>query len=119
MRYLLVVLLVLCAVPAFAATATLNWGDNSTNEGGFEVERAPAACSPIPTTFAKVGEVGVNVKTYVDNAPVDGNRYCWRVRAWNLMFTGDTTRQYSGYTNLAGKDFPLPAPAAPGGLTAE
>ena len=119
MRYILAVALVLCAVPAFAATATLDWTDNATNEVGYEIERAPAACSPVPTSFAKVAEVGVNAKTYVDTVP-EGYQYCWRVRAYNYKWVGSTNpadKQFSPYSNLAGKDVPLPGSAAPTGLT--
>jgi hypothetical protein len=120
MRYLLSILLVLCAVPAFAATATLTWTDPSTNEAGFHVHRAPKACSPAPldTDYTKIGEVGANVKTYIDNSPVLGTKYCYRVRAWNLQYANDPeSAQYSGWSNIAGKDFPLPlVDAAPTGL---
>lgn len=113
MRYLLSCILILIAVPAFSATATLTWTDNSTNEAGFHVDRAPVACTDPAPAFAKIGEVGANVKTYIDNAPVDGNRYCYRVRAYNYKFVGDPeSAQYSGWSNLAGKDFPLAPPTA-------
>jgi len=120
MRYILACILMLAPVAVFAGTATLDWTDNATNEVGYEIERAPAACSPAPTNFAKVGEAGVNAKSYVDTVP-DGYQYCWRVRAYNYKWVGSTNpadRQFSAYSNLAGKDFLLPAAAAPTGLTA-
>ena len=113
-KWMLCLFLVLCAVPAFAATATLTWTYNSTNEAGFHVERATAACSPVPTTFTKIGEVGANVKTYIDATAVDGTKVCYRVRAYNYRFVGDPeSAQYSGWSNLAGKEFPLAGPADP------
>lgn len=114
MRYLLALAIILCAVPAFAATAILTWTDNSTNEAGFHIERATAACSPAPTTFTKIGEVGANVKTYTDTTPADGTKICYRVRAYNYKFANDPeSAQYSGWSNLAGKEFALPLPADP------
>jgi hypothetical protein len=110
-----------CAIPAFAATATLTWTDPATNEAGFHVHRAAKACTPVPVDadFTKLGEVGANVKTYVDSTAVAGNKYCYKVRAWNLQYALDPeSAQYSPFSNLAGKDFPLAGPdAAPTGLT--
>lgn len=104
-----------------AEAATLTWTDNATNESGVHIERATAACTPVPTTFTKIGEVLSNVVTYADPTPVAGNKYCYRVRAWNLQYPGDAqSAQYSGYSNLAEFAFPLPGPsAAPSGLTAQ
>jgi hypothetical protein len=123
MRYVLAVLLVLCAVPAFAATSTLTWTETITNEAGFHVHRAPVACTPIPAeaSFTKIGEVGANVKTYVDNTAVVGTKYCYRVRAWNLQYANDPeSAQYSAWSNTAEKDFPLAGPdGAPTGLSAQ
>jgi hypothetical protein len=111
MRYILAVLLVLCAVPAFSATATLTWTDTIVNEAGYYIERASGACTPLPTTFVKIGETVKDVKTYIDNTPVDGNKYCYRIRAWNLMYANDPTSvQFGTWSNIAGKDFPLALP---------
>ena len=114
MRYILACVFVLLAVPAFAATATLTWTDTIGNEAGYHIHRAPKACSPVPADadFIKIGEVAANVKTYVDSTPVDGNKYCYKVRAWNLQYATDPeSAQYGTFSNLAGKDFPLPLPA--------
>jgi hypothetical protein len=112
MRYLLTAALVfVCAVGAFAGTATLTWTDNIVNEAGFYIERAPVACAPVPTTFVKIGEAAKDAKTYVDNTAVDGNKYCYRVRAWNLMYATDPTSiQFGTWSNIAEKDFPLAGP---------
>lgn len=105
-----------------ADAATLTWSDNSTNEAGFTVERAPVPCVPVPAAFTEIGRVAANVKTYVDSgaAPNSGTKWCYRVRAFNYKFTGDLeSAQYSGYTNLAGIDYPLPqVDAAPSQLGA-
>jgi hypothetical protein len=111
MRYILAVLLALCAVPAFAATSTLTWTDTIVNEAGYFIERAPGSCTPLPTNFVKIGETAKDVKTYIDNSPVDGNKYCYRIRAWNLMYANDPASiQFGTWSNVAGKDFPLAAP---------
>ena len=92
--------------------------DISTNERGFLVERQDAACS-VSGAWVEIGSVGVNVQTYVDATPQVGNRYCYRVRAWNTEYSDGTgATQHSGYSNLAGLDLPFPAPAAPGQLQA-
>lgn len=104
-----------------AEAATLTWTDNATNESGVHIERATAPCSPVPATFTKIGEVLTNVVTYSDPTPVAGNKYCYRVRAWNLQYPGDAnSAQYSAFSNLAELGLPLPFPAAPSllGVTA-
>ena len=58
-------------------SATLSWRDNSTNETGFHIERAPSGS----TSFAVVGSVGMNVTTYRDT--VSRGSYVYRVRAYN------------------------------------
>jgi hypothetical protein len=126
MRSLIGSLLVLLfAVPAFAAgpgATNLTWVDNATNEAGTHIHRAVKPCAPIPVDadFTKIGEVGANIKVYTDATTQAGNRYCYKVRAWNLQHATDPqSAQYSVYSNLAGVDYPLAGPAAPTGLTAD
>lgn len=96
-----------------AQAATLTWTDNATNELGTHIERSTKACTPVPTDFTKIGEVAANVTTYVDATTATGNRYCYRVRAWNLQYATDPqSAQYSGYSNLAEIGYPLAAPTA-------
>jgi PKD repeat protein len=57
--------------------ATLNWSDNSTNESGFAIERAPQGTS----NFTPVGEVGANVTTFQHSSA--RGKYVYRVRAFN------------------------------------
>jgi hypothetical protein len=68
---------------------TLNWTDNSTNENGFRIDRAPlnnnnpAACDFAARVWGNVGNVGTDVTTFVDlGAPRAGN-LCYRVQAFN------------------------------------
>jgi PKD repeat protein len=62
-------------------TATLRWTDNSTNETGFHIERAPAGSS----TYTTVGTVGTNVATYTQS--VARGTWLYRVRAFNATAT--------------------------------
>ena len=57
----------------------LSWQDNSTNETGFEVERATGSGG----TFSKLATVGANVLAYTDSSPSASTNYCYRVRAFN------------------------------------
>jgi PKD repeat protein len=60
---------------------TLRWTDNSTNETGFEVWRAPSGS----TAFALLATTAANAVTYSDSAP-RGN-YQYKVRARNATST--------------------------------
>jgi PKD repeat protein len=71
---------------AAKGSATLNWTDNSTNETGFYIERAPSGSS----SFTRIATVAANVKTY-KNTVARGN-YVYRVQAFNATTT-------SAYTN--------------------
>jgi len=70
---------------------SLSWRDNSSNEGGFYVERAPSGS----TSFVRVGQVGANRTSYSESA-TRGMTYLYRVQAFNL-----TTGQVSAYSNQA------------------
>jgi hypothetical protein len=116
MKIVLVLVLFLLALPStvFAASATLNWQDNSGNETGFKVERGDNGAP-----LKEIGAVTGNVKTYVDNTvvapppanPPATNTYCYQVKAFN-------TAGSSGPSNMACVDFlgvaliTIPAPAS-------
>ncbi len=55
---------------------TLRWNDNSANESGFYVERAPQGGA-----FARIATVGANVVTYIET--VSKGQYAYRVQAFN------------------------------------
>jgi hypothetical protein len=59
-------------------TVTLKWKDNSTNEDGFYIERAPAGT----TLFVRIGQTSQNSSTYSD-MPGRGT-YLYRVQAFNV-----------------------------------
>jgi PKD repeat protein len=58
-------------------SATLTWKDNSNNETGFYIERAPSGS----TKFARIGAVAASVTTFKDN--VSRGAYDYRVQAFN------------------------------------
>jgi len=70
-------------------TATLRWADNSTNEQGFYVERAPSASG----VFARVGTTAANATTFPQSGVASGT-YLFRVQAFNT-----TTGRVSAYSN--------------------
>jgi hypothetical protein len=59
-------------------TATLRWTDNSTNEQGFYIERAPSATG----VFARVGTAAANATTFPQSGVASGT-YLFRVQAFN------------------------------------
>lgn len=97
----------LSAVAASATQITLSWGDNSTNETGFKIERKTGAAG----TYAQIGTVGAGVVAFNDTGLAANTAYYYRVRASNAG--GD-----SAYSNEANATTLNVAPAAPGALTA-
>jgi chitodextrinase len=95
------------------ATNQINpsWTDNSNNETGFKVERAPASSGP----WTQIGTTGAGVTSYSSSGLSASSTYYYRVRATNLA--GD-----SGYSSMASATTPAAsdttAPSVPTGLTA-
>jgi hypothetical protein len=75
---------------ATAAQLTLAWGDASSNEDGFKIERKTGTTG----TYAQIVATAVNTTTYLNSALADNSTYCYRVRAYNTA--GD-----SAYSNEA------------------
>jgi PKD repeat protein len=75
-----------------AGAVTLKWADNSSNETGFYVERAPSGS----TSYVRVATVGANVTTFTQS-PGSG-RYVYRVQAFNA--TTGRTSPYSNSVNV-------------------
>jgi hypothetical protein len=89
-----------------AALATLQrielrWKDDSTNEGGFVVERKIGQTG----TYLLLVTLPPNTTTYVDTAVQSGVTYCYRVKAFNASGS-------SGYTN---EGCAMPSPSASAG----
>lgn len=75
---------------AIAAQLTVTWGENSTDETVFSVERSTGATG----TFEEVGVTAARVTTCVDLALADATTYCYRARAFDTV-------EYSDYSNTA------------------
>lgn len=72
-------------------SATLSWRDNSNNESGFTVERAPSGSS----SFVRVGTTAANATSFKDTT-ARGN-YVYRVQAFN----GSATSTYSNSVTVS------------------
>lgn len=69
----------------------LTWQDNSTNEDGFEIERALSVSGPWTT----ICNMGANVTVYMDSGLTPLTIYVYRIRAKNMA-------DYSPYSNTTG-----------------
>lgn len=104
-----------CVVDLAGASFTLAWKDNSTNETGFTIERAPGLNAT--SGFVAVANVAKDVTSWKDpNLPVS-TPFSYRVCAYNA-------KGKSGYTNVAsGTTSELPSdatvPGAPTGAEVE
>ena len=105
MRYILAVLVLCIAIPAFAGTAVLTWVDNSNNESNFDIERKASLC-PGAAAWSALGTVGANVVTYRDATVTEGSAFCYRVKARNAAGS-------SAWSNEVGLTIPLAVPVAP------
>jgi hypothetical protein len=84
-------------------SVTFTWTDTSSNETGFEVQRAAAG------VWATVGDTARNVATYTDTGLTSGVLYSYRVRA-----LGASTN--SGWTTAVDIAPGTVAPTAPSNL---
>lgn len=69
-------------------SVTLTWKDNSTDESGFYVERAPAGTA----SYVRAGQVGVNATTFTEARP--RGTYLYRVQAFSTV-----SGKVSAYSN--------------------
>ena len=115
MRYFLIgILFILLAAPAWAGQNVLSWTDNSTNEANFNIERTTAATVAACQTaagFTALASVDFNVTTFTDSAVTEGTTYCYRVNASNTAGT-------SAFSNIAGRLVPFSVPLPPSNLIA-
>ena len=98
-------LFLFAAVTAFPADLILNWTDNSANETGFAIERAPkpdSGSAPL-STFAEIARVGANVVTFTDTGLPTGTAFSYRIRAFNAA-------GLSGYSNISTATTATPPP---------
>lgn len=106
---LLILGVLLLPVWGFAATATLSWTDNSTNEDGFHIQRKVEDCLGTGA-FTELAHVLKDLVQYVDASVQEGNKYCYRVNAYN-------TAGESAWSNSAGVGFPYTIASTPTNLT--
>lgn len=75
---------------------TVSWTDNSGNEDGFVIERAPVSATGSVGAFQQVPGVGAflapNTLSFLDNSPLEAQTSVYRVKAISLV-NGD-----SGYS---------------------
>jgi len=71
------------------SVAYLAWKDNSNNEQGFHIERAPAAPGP----FTVAGTVGAGITSWSER--IARGTYFYRVQAYN-----QSTGRVSAYSNV-------------------
>jgi hypothetical protein len=73
------------------------WLDNSTNEAGFYVQRAPDV-GGAPGTWVDIATLPIDTTSYVDNGLTSKTTYWYRVAAWNSVGTSAWTAEVSGTT---------------------
>lgn len=81
---------------ATAAQLTVTWGDASSNEDGFKIERKTGTTG----TFAQIGTAAVNTTTYLNSNIPDGMTYCYRVRAYNAAGDSAFSNEACGSTPI-------------------
>ena len=70
------------ANPVTSTRIDLDWADNSDNEGGFRIERAPDS-GGAAGTFAEAAYVGPGATSWSDTGLAPGTTYYYRVCAYN------------------------------------
>lgn len=94
----------LLVTPASANQNDLSWTDNSGNEDGFKIERAPDN-GGVPGAWTQIATVGANVTTYNNTGLPAGVPYWYRVRAYNASgnspYSTPATTPIAAPTNLA------------------
>jgi hypothetical protein len=94
---LLALTLLLVSLPASATAGVLHltWVDNAANEAGFIVERSLGA------TFTELARVGPDATLYNDATAVDGEQYCYQVRAFNASGVSSASNPACGTASAA------------------
>jgi formylglycine-generating enzyme required for sulfatase activity len=85
---------------------SLQWRDLSTDETGFRIERHGAD----ETTFTEVDTTAANVSVFIDDTPVEGQLYTYRVRAYRDDSESDPS---NAVEVLAVEDTAPTVPASP------
>ena len=80
----------LVATAVSSSQINLSWNDNSNNEGGFKLERAPGGTS----NFTQIASLAANTTSYQNSGLSSATSYSYRIRAYNGAGN-------SGYSNPA------------------
>lgn len=99
----------LTASPVAANAILLRWTDTSSEETGFQVQRALSATGP----WVRVANVGADAASYTHSGLAAATKYFYRVRAMNATGKSAWTAVASAKTQKAG------TPSAPSDLVAE
>ncbi|MCK6557571.1 fibronectin type III domain-containing protein [bacterium] len=99
----------LTATAVSSSQINLLWQDNSSNETGFEIDRATTSGGP----YTQITTTGANVTTYSNTGLSPNTTYYYRVRATNAAGDSDNSNEAFATTQS-----PPPPPAAPTNLTA-
>lgn len=91
-RTLIALVFMLLASPAHAAMLTLIWNDGSDNECGFTLERR----SPKQTDWQIVAWIDANQRKYEDIGLTTGERYRYRLSAFNAFGQSAYSNEASG-----------------------
>lgn len=102
----------LVASAGSASQISLAWADNSNDESGFKIERAPTLGGP----WSQIGTAGAGATSFVSSGLTPSTLYCYRVRAYNSAGDSDYSNAASA-TTIASNPSPS-LPSAPGNLTA-
>lgn len=77
----------------------LTWDDNNTNEDGHYVYRATSSGSST-SDYTQVADLGADVTSYTDTGRLDGERYYYRVSAYDGSTESDLSNEDSAVTVL-------------------
>ena len=89
--------LVILQKRANAASFQLTWSDNSSNEGGFNIERKTGTAG----SFSLIATVGAGTTSYINSNLGDGTTYCYRLNAFNSTGASPYTNEVCGTTPAA------------------
>ncbi len=96
----------LVAATSSATSINLSWSDNSSNETGFQIQRAPTAGG----TFTTIHTTAANATSYTNTGLTSNTTYYYRIRATNGTVNSAFTGVASATTTVT--------LAAPGCVTA-
>lgn len=88
----------LLATAASTSQIDLTWRDNSSNESGFKIERAPDN-NGAAGAYIEIAGVSANVISYSNTGLNAGTKYWYRVRAYNADGNAEYSNEYAATTN--------------------